>query len=929
MEESFASTASDDSDGFWVEQLLAATNAGPRDGNQEDESAEQEQSALLDDAEQEEFLGGAEAQREVARLAELHAAVSAVGPGPGAALADQPEPSAEGADGQLASPASRFLAQRRNLFDEEMAAAETELDAIRAAQDRWKDAEGADGDDSRPSSAISTVSTQLSFATELSDASVFDMGGTFDLGGFEVGGAAEGEARYDSRMDSSSCSSESQLSAAQLASARDGGATPPLRLLVPTATEAAYSTLASTGALEIAFDELTLHEMLDAGAGAEVYRAEYKGVEVAVKRFHRQDSFEADPKALQKVADELKNEVAALQAIQSPRVLRIHGVCIEPPNISIVMQLAHKGCLHKVLHRDPHPVGGARAGDGSMKPNAPPAEVAKALRMLLDCAEGMCTIHASGMVHRDLKTHNLLVDQNDRVIVGDLGMTHRLEENTGQVLANRGTADAPPGGTVAYMAPEVLRAEVSSGTVLADVYSFGVCAWEMFSGLEPWVGRTPCQIALEVGKGRSVMAVHGKPLGMPSAMAQLAQQCMQPDPTHRPAFAQIAERLKAMVMPLTAAVPLGSGLATPGEAAKFWEEMMKGRARRGEFVPPHLRRHIELKMKEANRLKKKAANRPPAVSVLPEVEESAAEISPAGAPLSSASHGTGTGLNVCRTCGAEVEVEQPAAMITTSFVGRHICASCEERLAALSGVGPASASRAKPAAAEASVLQSVQTGPFEGSVLQSVLVKPKNAGKSPPRSKAPPKPRPSKSPTLEPAPSSAHGAAGEQKEGTALLDQLIASAVSVQASRSSTKSSSSVAPTREFTTTPKGAGPSVRSSASRPAAVGGDAVEGRDRAKEATAAAQSSKESVAELAASMATSFVSLQPHLGLDGGAHLKDEAPSAFTHESRPAACRIGSTAEPEANLLGMLCSSESAEELSSSSLDESLSPRVAAAV
>ena len=927
MEESFASTASDDSDGFWVEQLLAATNAGPRDGNQEDESAEQEQSALLDDAEQEEFLGGAEAQREVARLAELHAAVSAVGPGPGAALADQPEPSAEGADGQLASPASRFLAQRRNLFDEEMAAAETELDAIRAAQDRWKDAEGADGDDSRPSSAISTVSTQLSFATELSDASVFDMGGTFDLGGFEVGGAAEGEARYDSRMDSSSCSSESQLSAAQLASARDGGATPPLRLLVPTATEAAYSTLASTGALEIAFDELTLHEMLDAGAGAEVYRAEYKGVEVAVKRFHRQDSFAHDPKALQKVADELKNEVAALQAIQSPRVLRIHGVCIEPPNISIVMQLAHKGCLHKVLHRDPHPVGGARAGDGSMKPNAPPAEVAKALRMLLDCAEGMCTIHASGMVHRDLKTHNLLVDQNDRVIVGDLGMTHRLEENTGQVLANRGTADAPPGGTVAYMAPEVLRAEVSSGTVLADVYSFGVCAWEMFSGLEPWVGRTPCQIALEVGKGRSVMAVHGKPLGMPSAMAQLAQQCMQPDPTHRPAFAQIAERLKAMVMPLTAAVPLGSGLATPGEAAKFWEEMMKGRARRGEFVPPHLRRHIELKMKEANRLKKKAANRPPAVSVLPEVEESAAEISPAGAPLSSASHGTGTGLNVCRTCGAEVEVEQPAAMITTSFVGRHICASCEQRLAALSGVGPASASRAKPAAAEASVLQSVQTGPFEGSVLQSVLVKPKNAGKSPPRSKAPPKPRPSKSPTLEPAPSSAHGAAGEQKEGTALLDQLIASAVSVQASRSSTKSSSSVAPTREFTTTPKGAGPSVRSSASRPAAVGG--AEGRDRAKEATAAAQSSKESVAELAASMATSFVSLQPHLGLDGGAHLKDEAPSAFTHESRPAACRIGSTAEPEANLLGMLCSSESAEELSSSSLDESLSPRVAAAV
>jgi hypothetical protein len=109
--------------------------------------------------------------------------------------------------------------------------------------------------------------------------------------------------------------------------ARAAIATPPFPLLLPNVTEAAYTTLASTGALEIGWEELRVAEELGAGAGAAVFKAVYKGVEVAVKRFHKQDGFRLlEGKALQKVATELKHEVAALQAIRSARVVRIHGV---------------------------------------------------------------------------------------------------------------------------------------------------------------------------------------------------------------------------------------------------------------------------------------------------------------------------------------------------------------------------------------------------------------------------------------------------------------------------------------------------------------------------------------------------------------------------------------------------------------------------
>jgi hypothetical protein len=248
------------------------------------------------------------------------------------------------------------------------------------------------------------------------------------------------------------------------------------------------------------------------------------------------------------------------------------------------MQHATQGSLYHCLHDPQHPLGGRiRASDGvllllqppgpgqlSASSLPPPAVLALLLRALLDAAEGMRAIHAAQMVHRDLKTHNLLVDVHGRVLVGDLGLTRRLQEHTGHALTEHAGA-----GTFAYMAPEVVRGEEvrdhraprparwerarprltniprqGALSPACDVYAYGCVVWELFAGRQPWEGKTACQVALEVGAGRSVLAVCGAPRGMPPPLAQLAGECLHALPAQRPSFSGLVERLRALLFPL-------------------------------------------------------------------------------------------------------------------------------------------------------------------------------------------------------------------------------------------------------------------------------------------------------------------------------------------------------------------------------------------
>lgn len=260
---------------------------------------------------------------------------------------------------------------------------------------------------------------------------------------------------------------------------------------------------------EIPWEHLQIGERIGIGSYGEVYRAEWNGTEVAVKKFMNQD-ITAD------ALEQFKCEVEIMLRLRHPNVVLFMGAVTRPPNLSILTEFLPRGSLYKLLHRSPIEIDEKRR-----------------LRMAFDVAKGMNYLHTSHpiIVHRDLKTPNLLVDKNWVVKVCDFGMS-RMKHHT--FLSSKSTA-----GTAEWMAPEVLRNEPSNEK--SDVYSFGVILWELATLQVPWSGMNSMQVVGAVG-------FQGRRLTIPShvdpMVSEIITNCWNQDPQARPSFAQIITRLK-------------------------------------------------------------------------------------------------------------------------------------------------------------------------------------------------------------------------------------------------------------------------------------------------------------------------------------------------------------------------------------------------
>jgi serine/threonine protein kinase len=102
-------------------------------------------------------------------------------------------------------------------------------------------------------------------------------------------------------------------------------------------------------------------------------------------------------------------------------------------------------------------------------------------KMAYQAAKGMHFLHSSGIVHRDLKSLNLLLDSKWNVKVSDFGLTKFREE------LKRGNAKEIQ-GSVHWTAPEILNEAIDIDYMLADIYSFGIILWELSTRQQPYMG---------------------------------------------------------------------------------------------------------------------------------------------------------------------------------------------------------------------------------------------------------------------------------------------------------------------------------------------------------------------------------------------------------------------------------------------------------
>ena len=148
----------------------------------------------------------------------------------------------------------------------------------------------------------------------------------------------------------------------------------------------------------------------------------------------------------------------------------------------------------------------------------------------LDAARGMWYLHSRNppIIHRDLKTANLLVDADFRVKVADFGLSRPISR----------TATLTYCGTLDYCAPEILLKSTYSQKV--DVYSFGICLWQIFTGRDI---HSSIHMA-ELIEGVTKRNLRPDPKLLPLSIARIAEICWSRNPKHRPSFHEIIDMLE-------------------------------------------------------------------------------------------------------------------------------------------------------------------------------------------------------------------------------------------------------------------------------------------------------------------------------------------------------------------------------------------------
>ncbi|KAL9425256.1 hypothetical protein AB3S75_032237 [Citrus x aurantiifolia] len=266
--------------------------------------------------------------------------------------------------------------------------------------------------------------------------------------------------------------------------------------------------------LDIPWNDLVLKEKIGAGSFGTVHRADWHGSDVAVKILMEQEFHVERFK-------EFLREVAIMKRLRHPNIVLFMGAVTQPPNLSIVTEYLSRGSLYRLLHKP---------GVREM------LDERRRLNMAYDVAKGMNYLHRRNppIVHRDLKSPNLLVDKKYTVKVCDFGLS-RLKANT--FLSSKSAA-----GTPEWMAPEVLRDEPSNEK--SDIYSFGVILWELATLHQPWGNLNPAQVVAAVGfKGKRLEI----PRNVNPHVASIIEACWANEPWKRPSFSTIMELLRPLI----------------------------------------------------------------------------------------------------------------------------------------------------------------------------------------------------------------------------------------------------------------------------------------------------------------------------------------------------------------------------------------------
>lgn len=292
-----------------------------------------------------------------------------------------------------------------------------------------------------------------------------------------------------------------------------GNAQPPERSFpsIPEISAPAQASDAPNG-VEVQFlEDVKLERFVGQGAFGTVYQGWWGNKKVAVKVL-------SSDFASEQQRNSLHREVQILSRLDHPNIVTFYGACMFPPDFCIVEELVEGGSLHSVLH--------------DRRKTLSYLEI---LQLSRDIACAMTYLQPT-VIHRDLKSHNVLLTTDGRAKVCDFGIA-KFKEGTYLTLNTGGI------GTAAYMAPELFSCK--KVTEKCDVFSFGVLLWEMIARREPWTEFTNfMQFVMMVGVQKKRLPI---PDDCPKKLKSMMQRCWSDDPHKRPSFAELLRKFDLLL----------------------------------------------------------------------------------------------------------------------------------------------------------------------------------------------------------------------------------------------------------------------------------------------------------------------------------------------------------------------------------------------
>eukprot|EP01129_Flabellula_baltica_P012019 TRINITY_DN5365_c0_g1_i1.p1 TRINITY_DN5365_c0_g1~~TRINITY_DN5365_c0_g1_i1.p1 ORF type:complete len:1024 (-),score=201.00 TRINITY_DN5365_c0_g1_i1:140-3211(-) len=255
------------------------------------------------------------------------------------------------------------------------------------------------------------------------------------------------------------------------------------------------------GVISVDKSEIELGSQIGNGNTSKIYDGTYKDIPVAVKVIDKSNT------------EELLREIALLTVVKNTYVVGFYGANITGGKPFLILEKM-EGSLYELIH------------DKSFKMSEDIMYI-----IAIKAAVSMSAFHSYGLIHRDLKSLNLLISSSFEVKICDFGLSRSISKH--KMTSNL--------GTISWIAPELLTNKKYTESV--DIYSFGIILWELLTRSIPYSDLQPAQIPFSVRQGIRPTLPHD--ISRHEKYVKLMKQAWHKNEDKRPDFPKIVNYLKS------------------------------------------------------------------------------------------------------------------------------------------------------------------------------------------------------------------------------------------------------------------------------------------------------------------------------------------------------------------------------------------------